>query len=239
MEEGPFSERLRDNSAAKRLIARRAIGLFRPGDSPFVDTGTTTLCFAEQLSVARDLTIMTNSVRIAALAARGEGSKVFLVGGRHREAGAENVGPIAVERLKRFHALHAVLTVGAIDADGIDDFHEEEAKVARAMIRQARGVTIPADRFKFDGAGLFRIAPLSDIDRIVADAPPPRGGGRADPRPWGGGDPRRRGGALNVPSRRPRKVAPSFSPEAVLFNGAIQGKSALDPRDAGPLGAGL
>ncbi|MCK0196622.1 DeoR/GlpR family DNA-binding transcription regulator [Ancylobacter sp. 6x-1] len=171
--EGPFSERLRENGPAKRAIARRAAALFRPGDSLFVDTGTTTLCFAEELALARGLTVITNSTPIAALAARGEGSTVFLIGGRYRESGGENLGPIAIEQLQRFHALHAVLTIGAIGRDGVSDFDEAEAEIARMMIRQARSVTVLADGSKFAGAGIFSVAPLAEIDRLVTDAPPP------------------------------------------------------------------
>lgn len=171
-DEGPFSDRLRENGAAKRAIARRAIALFQSGDSLFVDTGTTTLLFAEELARARGLTVITNSAPIAALAARGEDNAVFLIGGRYREAGGENLGAIAIEQLRRFHALHAVLTVGAVGEEGISDFDAEEADVARAMIEQARRVTVLADHSKFGRSGLFALAPLSGVDRIVTDVAP-------------------------------------------------------------------
>jgi DeoR family glycerol-3-phosphate regulon repressor len=171
-EEGPFSERMRENTAAKRAIARRAISLFQPGDSLFIDTGTTTLLFAEEVARSHDLTIITNSAQIAALAARGDGNKVFLIGGRYRDAGAENLGAIAVDQVQRFHTLHAVLTVGAIDDCGISDFDEEEAELARAMIKQARRVTVLADASKFTRSSLFAVAPLTEVSRIVTDAAP-------------------------------------------------------------------
>ncbi|BCJ90403.1 DeoR family transcriptional regulator [Terrihabitans soli] len=171
-EEGPFSERMRQNTAAKRAIARRAISLFRPGDSLFIDTGTTTLLFAEEIARSRDLTVITNSAQIASLVARGEGNSVFLIGGRYREAGAENLGTMAVEQVRRFHALHAVLTVGAIDESGISDFDEEEAELARAMIERARRVTVLADASKVACSSLFAVAPLPGVHRLITDAAP-------------------------------------------------------------------
>src|SRR3990172_9073298 len=64
--EGPFQARLLENADAKRAIARRAIQLFEPGETMFVDTGTTTLLFSEELAQASGLTVITNSAAIAA-----------------------------------------------------------------------------------------------------------------------------------------------------------------------------
>ena len=47
--EGPFRTRMADSLRQKRAIARVAAGLFRPGDTLLVDTGSTTIVFAEEL----------------------------------------------------------------------------------------------------------------------------------------------------------------------------------------------
>ncbi len=170
--EGPFQARLSENAEAKRAIARRAIGLFEPGDTMFVDTGTTTLLFAEELAQAAGLTVITNSVAIAALAARGSSNTVFLIGGEYRADGTENLGALAIEQIARFHVIHAVLAVGSVERVGIFDFDLREADVARAMIAQARSVTVLGDASKFERGGLIKVAPLSGIDRIVTEKAP-------------------------------------------------------------------
>lgn len=171
--EGPFQSRLSENAVAKRAIARRAIELFSPGETMFVDTGTTTLFFAEELAQANGLTIITNSSAIGALAARGNSNTTFVIGGEYRADGAQNVGPLAVEQIGSFHPIHAVLAVGSVEATGFFDFDLKEADVARAMIAQARSVTILADGSKFDRGGLIKIAALSAVDRVVTEAEPP------------------------------------------------------------------
>ncbi|WP_020188023.1 DeoR/GlpR family DNA-binding transcription regulator [Methylopila sp. 73B] len=170
--EGPFQARLAENAAAKRAVARAAIGLFRPGDTLFVDTGTTTLLFAEELSRARGLTVITNSAAIAALASRGEDAQAFLLGGEYRDGGAECLGAMAIDQIRRFHAVHAVLTVGAVHEAGVLDYDAREAEIARAMVAQARAVTVLADASKFDRSAPFVVAPLEAISRIVTDAVP-------------------------------------------------------------------
>ncbi len=171
--EGSFQGRLLENADAKRAIARRAIGLFQPGDTLFVDTGTTTQWFAEELASASGLTVITNSASIAGLAARGASSSTFLIGGEYRSDGTENLGPLAVEQIGHFHATHAVLAVGSVETVGILDFDVREADVARAMIAQARSVTVLADASKFGRGGLIKVAPLDVVTRIVTEADPP------------------------------------------------------------------
>ncbi|WP_409561104.1 DeoR/GlpR family DNA-binding transcription regulator [Hyphomicrobium sp. MC8b] len=171
--EGSFQGRLLENADAKRTVARRAIQLFQPGDTLFVDTGTTTLWFAEELSTATGLTIITNSAAIAALAARGPSSSTFLIGGEYRADGTENLGPLAVEQISQFHAVHAVLAVGSIETVGILDYDVREADVARAMIAQAKSVTVLADATKFGRGGLIKVAPLDAVSRVVTEAEPP------------------------------------------------------------------
>lgn len=171
--EGSFQGRLMENADAKRAIARRAVQLFQPGDTLFVDTGTTTLWFAEELSTATGLTIITNSAAIAALAARGPSSSTFLIGGEYRADGTENLGPLAVEQISQFHAIHAVLAVGSIETVGILDYDVREADVARAMIAQAKTVTVLADATKFGRGGLIKVAPLDAVARVVTEAEPP------------------------------------------------------------------
>lgn len=177
--EGAFQARLAENTAAKRAIARRAFELFEPGDTLFIDTGTTTLYFAEELAAARGLTVMTNSSAIAGFASRGPSNTTYLIGGEYRGDSTENLGPAAIEQISRFHALHAVLSVGSIDANGVFDFDWKEADVARAMIAQSRSVTLLADTSKFGRGGLIKIAPLSAISRIVSDGKPPNEVGAA------------------------------------------------------------
>lgn len=170
--EGPFQARLLENADAKLAIARRAIQLFEPGETMFVDTGTTTLLFSEELAQASGFTIITNSAAIAASAARGTSNTTFLIGGEYRADGTESLGPLAVEQIARFHAAHAVLAVGSVEAVGILDFDLKEAEVARAMIAQARSVTVLADASKFGRGGLIKVAPLSAVERIITEVEP-------------------------------------------------------------------
>jgi DeoR family glycerol-3-phosphate regulon repressor len=171
LHEGRFADRLVEAVAEKRLVAAAAAALFEPGTTLFIDVGTTTLMFAEALVGRADLTIITNGLEIARVLA-GSGNKIFVIGGEFAADTAEMVGALAVEQIGRFYAAHAVITVGGLSERGAMDFQLEEAQVARAMIAQARQVTIIADTSKLQREALFQVCPLDAIDRLVVDRPP-------------------------------------------------------------------
>ncbi len=172
--EGDFEKRLNENVAAKRAVARAAAALFEPGDSLFIDTGSTTLFFAEQIARLGGMSVATNSVAVAASLSGGKTpSDVFLVGGAFNYDNRQTVGETACAHIESFRAHTAVLTVGAIHPEaGVMDYNNEEAQVARAMIRQARRVVVLADTSKFGCTAMFAVCDLNRVDILVCETPP-------------------------------------------------------------------
>ncbi|MCQ4159902.1 DeoR/GlpR family DNA-binding transcription regulator [Roseomonas sp. GC11] len=174
MAEGAFAQRMTENQEAKQAIGEAAAPLFGPGETLFIDTGSTTLAFAAALARQDGLTVITNSIGIAQHLSRGGGNRAFLLGGEHRHDAGENVGSLVLQQLSGFQPDHAVLTVGGITADGLHDFDLQEAEIARGMIERARRVTVLADASKFGRPALFRLCGLPAIARLVTErAPPP------------------------------------------------------------------
>jgi DeoR family glycerol-3-phosphate regulon repressor len=174
--ENRFQARMSEHLHEKRAVARHAAGLFGDGDTIFIDTGTTTVLFAEELARHSGITVITNSVTIAQTVTQGDAdNRVFVIGGEYASEAAENLGSLAVEQVGRFQAMHAVITVGAIDELGVMDFSLGEAEVARAMIAQARCITVIADSSKCNRMALFRVCTLEEIDRLVIDRLPSGG----------------------------------------------------------------
>ena len=176
MGEGPFKQRLSESVDAKMRIASTATTLIAPGETVFIDTGSTTLIFAEELAKVAGLTVVTNSTEIArTLATANTANRVFLLGGEFGADNSQTVGTMAAAQIRSFRAHHAILAVGAIDArSGAMDYNIEEAQIARAMIAQSETITVLADSSKFDALASFEVCALSVIDRLVTDkAPPP------------------------------------------------------------------
>lgn len=170
--EGPFAQRLAQNAEEKRRLARAACRLFRPGDSLFIDTGSTTVALAEALVSVDGLVIVTNSPRIVATLSANASHTLYLIGGAYSSDAGESLGPLALEQVSKFRARHAVITVGALDTASVMDFDLQEAEMAKAMIARAESVTVLADHSKFDRRAVFEVAPLARVDTIVTDAQP-------------------------------------------------------------------
>ncbi len=172
--EGAFRDRMGDNATAKALVAAEAVKLISPNETLLIDTGSTTLYFAEKLAEVSNLTVVTNSAEIArVISLPPSKSKTFLLGGEFNADNRQTFGSMAVTQIRSFRAHHAVLTIGALDLrTGVMDFCIEEAQVARAMIEQAESVTILADSSKIGRIASFEVCSLDRITNFVCDKVP-------------------------------------------------------------------
>jgi DeoR family glycerol-3-phosphate regulon repressor len=162
------------NDVGNGIIAENAALLISPGQTLFIDTGSTTLMCAEEIGKIAGLTVITNSTRIAAvLAERGNRTSVFLLGGRFDGDNHETAGPAAIAAAQSFHADHALITIGALDESaGATDYNYEEAQVARAMLDNAANLVVVADASKFQRKAAFGVCPLERINALVTDRRP-------------------------------------------------------------------
>lgn len=166
----PYAFRAERYSVEKSAIARHAASLLKPGDSVFVDGGTTTYALARFVP-GFPLTIITNSLRLASAlgerAAQLPDLRVLLSGGAlHPEAGLL-VGPQAVRTLAEYHADWAFVSPGGVDRGGIYNTNEDAAASERVMIRNARQTTVLADPGKLGKTSLCRITGWDSVQRLI------------------------------------------------------------------------
>ncbi|MCC7320775.1 MAG: DeoR/GlpR transcriptional regulator [Rubellimicrobium sp.] len=173
--ENSFEERMSEQAGEKAVIGQKLRQVIAPGDSLFIDTGTTTLACARALAEVADLTVITNSLRIARVFAHGSGhAQVFLTGGAYAPDNGETVGPMVLAQIAQFRADHAVIGVAALDpAAGALDADPDEAAIARAMCAAARQTVVVAGSAKFARRAAHLVCPLPQMEVLVADVPPP------------------------------------------------------------------
>ncbi len=172
--EGAFAQRMQQNAGAKRLIADKARHLVSPGDSLFIDTGSTTLIMAETLASIDELTVVTNSTAIArVIGSANETTRIYLLGGSYNEDNRQTCGAMALNQIDGFHGNLAIVTVGAVSANaGVMDYSFDEAAIASAMIARSDRLIILADSSKFDRVAPFVVASFEQIDVLVSDRAP-------------------------------------------------------------------
>jgi len=171
--EAPFERRMRENSDAKRAIAAAVAATIRDGDSIMMDTGTTTSFLARELLSHRRLTVVTNSSDIARTLATLNDNKVYMAGGELRSDNGAAFGSTAIDFVSRFSVTHAIISTGAVNAEGMMDYDLEEAEFARTVLMRGRRTLVVTDHSKFGREGLVRVSGFDAITELATDRPPP------------------------------------------------------------------
>src|ERR1700756_1296980 len=164
-----LQEKQKHNLREKERIATAASKMVEEGQCVILDSGTTTTAVAERLKRFKHLTIITNSVNIAAELA-GTDLEVILVGGTMRKNSFSLVGPLAEDNLEKMHADILFLAVDGFDPEiGLTTPNFLESRVNRAMVKASEQVVAVCDSTKFNHRSLSRIVPLSAIHCVITD----------------------------------------------------------------------
>lgn len=181
--EPDVSARVDVNAQAKRTIARACLNEIRDGDAIFLDSGTTMLALAEELSpteVARpgrdsphpgpaNVNVLTNALAAAAVLAPSPGVRHTVLGGQFRPAGGCFVGPLAVEALQRFRLNIAFIGVTGLSEDGLTVADLSEAQIKITAMERARRVIVAMDHTKLGATDFVKVCDLDSVDTIVTD----------------------------------------------------------------------
>ncbi|MGW2027179.1 DeoR/GlpR family DNA-binding transcription regulator [Streptomyces decoyicus] len=169
--------------SAKEDIAKAAAEMAAPGSAIALAGGTTAFALAQQLLDVPDLTVVTNSVRVAdvfygaqrAAASGGAGPRagaatVVLTGGV-RTPSDTLVGPVADAAIRSLHFDVLFLGVHGISVEaGLSTPNLAEAETNRHFVRSARRVVVVADHTKWGTVGLSSFATLDQVEVLVTDA---------------------------------------------------------------------
>lgn len=167
-------EKERLHRKEKNRIAQAAAAMTREGQVVVLDSGSTTTAVARALRRFHNLTVITNSVNIAAELA-GTEVEVILTGGTLRKNSFSLVGPIAEDTLRRLNADVLFLGVDGLDARyGLSTPNLLEAKVNRVMVEISRKIVAVCDASKFGRRSLSLILPPSGVHRVITDRGAPK-----------------------------------------------------------------
>ena len=176
-QENSLSSRMNENLDQKISIAQYATRFVDSGDSLFLNSGSTNVIFAKELSkVVDDLIIITNSSTIANefWNKNQKRHRIYLLGGEYNGDEMDIVGSETVDQIRQYRADHAFLTVGTVSTThGFMDYRIEAAHVISTMAQQARRATVLADSSKLGQTALITSCDLEDVYRLVTDNLPP------------------------------------------------------------------
>ena len=169
-EEGPLAERLGQRVGAKRAVARRAAELVGADAVIVIDSSSTGYYLALELSDRTDVTVVTNSLRVASQLAERNGPAVVVLGGTVRRTSFSTVG-FPAEVLRGYGTIDlAFLGVSALSPEqGLLERSFSEAETKRAMASAAQLVIGLFDSSKASGFGQHAVVPATDVSRLITD----------------------------------------------------------------------
>ncbi len=170
-DEPGFEAKFSQNLAEKRAIAASAAVLTGSGAAVGLTAGTTTVQLAAELVSVPNLTVVTNSIRVADVfhAAHRPDRTVILIGGERTPSDAL-VGPVAVSALRTFHLDSVFMGVHGIhERAGFTTPNLKEADTNRAFVDATDELIVLADHTKWGVTGLITIAELDEATVCVSD----------------------------------------------------------------------
>jgi len=169
LEELLFDDKASIAAQEKHRIAEAALQFVAPGDTIYLDGGSTVLEFARLLHDRTNLTVVTNSLR-AAHELAGRGPRLILIGGELRRLSQTMVGPLTRFVLQELHVDKAFMgTIGLSLKEGMTTTDPGEAYTKELVMSQARQVILLADSGKADKVAFARAGRLENVHVLVTD----------------------------------------------------------------------
>jgi DeoR family transcriptional regulator of aga operon len=166
-----ISDKYKFNLSEKMKIGKAAAELINENETIILDSGTTTLEVAKNLSHFKSLNLITNAINIINTLIQNQNINVIVPGGTLRIESQSLIGPIAEKMMKNFSVDKVFIGVDGIDSElGAFTPNIEEASLNQVMINLSRKVIVVTDSSKFKKRSLAHICPPHDIDYIVTDA---------------------------------------------------------------------
>lgn len=156
---------------AQQRIATRALAEIPPQGTILLDSGSTTQAIAERLPLDRGLTVVTNSVPIAAMLYLKPGVSLYFLGGRVRGTNGATVGTWATGALAEVSVDVAFMGTDGFSPDrGLTTPDEAEAVAKRGMIAAAARAIAVSVSAKLDLNHVHRFARPQDVSLLITDS---------------------------------------------------------------------
>lgn len=158
------------NADAKEKLAREAVKHILPGDTIFLDASTTTFYMARELKNMKDITIVTNSIRVIAELAGLTNLKVIGIGG-FVSNNQSFVGTLACNYIHQNCYANKVFfsSRGVTQSGGILDSNEQEWAIKQAMIKNSDSKFYICDKSKIGRIGFAKLCDFEEIDCFISE----------------------------------------------------------------------
>ena len=170
--ERQYDEKLTLMEPEKRKIAQAALQFIEPGDTLFLDSGTTCYYLGCALEDIPNLTVFTYDLMNAYSASLHMTSTLILSGGIRRPA-FNNVliGSSVTDFLRQLRFDKVFLGADAVDVNyGVSNSNYPEAEIKQHALEAGQKAILLTDSSKFGKVALSRVCGFDQIDTLITDS---------------------------------------------------------------------
>jgi len=167
---GPLEHRVLNAVHEKRALSLAALSLLSEASTVFLDSGSTNLALAREIPLDRPLTVVTNSISIAAALFERKNLKVIVIGGEIDPDVGAAIGPSAIREAERFNFDLCFLGACAASVSlGISAFQIADAEFKRTLIERSERIAALITVDKVETRAPFQVAALAALDYVVLE----------------------------------------------------------------------
>ena len=169
-----FDLRQQQYAAQKARIGQAAAELVHYGDTIFLDASTSSQAIIPHIKKLSELTVVTNSLRVALNLLDAPHIYVILPGGSLRRTSISLVGQPQRTLMEDINIQLGFFGARGISvAEGLTDVGLDEVKMKRSIVEQCKHVVGLVDARKWGKVAAYSFAHLDDIKTIFTDTSSP------------------------------------------------------------------
>lgn len=160
------------NHEAKVKIGGRAASMIENGETVILDEGSTCIEIARALRNHRDVTVVTNGVKVAYELCSYPNITTILIGGVCGHSNYVAYGHETISSFAKIRAHKYFMGIDAIQTGfGISDGDPHQVQLKQAKAASAAHIVGVADNSKTGKIGVVRVGGLDMLDTLIMNAP--------------------------------------------------------------------
>ncbi|OSQ35984.1 DeoR/GlpR family DNA-binding transcription regulator [Thalassospira mesophila] len=159
-----------EHTDLKRMACQIAARHIKPGDTLFLDCGTTIPYLANALPENKDITAVCYSINVAEILCKKRGLRVIMLGGMYHASSASFADSNSVNAILDLNINTAFMSAGGVNTTrGVSCSNPHEVDIKKAVLRTAANKILVVDSTKFNVIKPMLFAKLDQFDMICSD----------------------------------------------------------------------
>ncbi len=170
-----YSIRQEQRISEKKAIAQKLVNHVKDGSSVFLSIGTTMEAVARELICRKDLTIFTNSLKVANILHEHSEFDVIIPGGTVQKRNGGLVNSETETFIRGIRVDYLLFSCGAVDRSGyLLDFYMPEVHIVKMVMERCSQSFLAIDSEKFKTSASIEISHISKVNALFIDKEPAR-----------------------------------------------------------------